>query len=229
MFLTLGSSRAAAGIMVTLLIQTFGVSRIKSVPLPGQNQLMLRLHLIRVISARCMRDTHSQVVHVEHEVVLTHQCASDQHLASILYINRDAVAACLLSIQVFARVPIDSCLLGFVAQEEPQDGEAAEVVVGAVGELLLAVAEAKVAPAREVHLPLAVVLRIERTKPLQVQLDRIVALRVHVCEGRAGVNESGGMRLTTIHQMIVQHDSAETHFEVIIRVQDFNPFDIIIW
>ena len=51
-------------------------------------------------------------------------------------------------------------LLSPPAQEEPQDGEAAEVVMGAVGELLLAVAEAEVAPAREVHLTLAVVLRI---------------------------------------------------------------------
>ena len=161
--------------------------------------------------------------------MLAHQSASNEHLASILNVNRNAVASCLLSIQVFARVPIDSCLLGFVAQEEPQDGEAAEVVVGTVGELLLAVAEAEVAPAREVHLTLAVVLRIERTKPLQVQLDCIVALRVHVREGRAGVNECCGMRLTTIHQMIVHHDSAETHFEVIIRVQNFNPFDIVIW
>ena len=75
MILALWSNLRAC--MVTLLIQTFSVSGIKCVSLPGQYHLVLRLDLIRVIGASCMRNTHSLVIHVEDEVVLAHQGAAD--------------------------------------------------------------------------------------------------------------------------------------------------------
>ena len=66
--------------MITVFIQTFSVGWIKGVALTSQDQLMLRLDLIRVMTAGRMLDTHSLIVHVEDKIVLAHQSASNQHL-----------------------------------------------------------------------------------------------------------------------------------------------------
>ena len=77
MFLALGPDNAASSVVVALLVQTFGVGGIECISLPRQDELVLRLHLVRVIGASRMRDAHPLVVHVEDEVVLAHQGAAD--------------------------------------------------------------------------------------------------------------------------------------------------------
>ena len=160
--------------------------------------------------------------------MLSHQRASDQHLRAILYIDGDAVAARLLTIEIFAWEPIDCEILFLRAHHEPQNGERTEVIVRAVRELRLTVAEAEVAAPGEVHPPLAVVNRVLRAEPLQMELDRVVALCVHVREGGARVDEGYLVRIAAIHNMVVNRNTSEGYLEIIVGVEHFDPLHIVV-
>ena len=190
---------------------------------------MLRFDLVRVLATGRMRDAHFLVVDIEYKVVLAHERPPNEHLRPALNINGNAVAARLLPIQILAGEPVerDLFLVGGFAEQEAQHGEGSEVVVGAVGELGLAVAEAEVAAPLEVHPALAVVLRVERAEPLHMQLDRAERLLVHVRERRSRVDERRRVRRTTVHRVVVDEHAAEAHFEVVVLVQKLDPLDIV--
>ena len=176
-------------------IQALRVRGVECVSLPSYDQLPLGHDLIWVSVASRVGDTHSHIVHIEDEVVLAHSGAPDQQLASILNIDGDAIATGLLAVHVLARVPVNGHVFTFRSQEEAKDGERAEVVVGAVGELELAIAEAEVALAREINTPLAVIFGIHRAKVVEMVLDCVVVCRIHVGEGCARIHKSYLLRI----------------------------------
>ena len=141
------------------------------------------LDLVGIFIANSSRHSHALIVKVKDKVVLAHHCATQDHLTSVLNINGNTVATRLFTIEILRGVPVKLIVFIGSAKLEAQNGEGSEVIVRAFGELFLVVTEAKVALAIEINLPLAVILRVKRAKPVEVQLDRLVVGPIHVRKG----------------------------------------------
>lgn len=146
--------------MIALLVETFGVRRVKGVPLASHNELLLRLYLVGVVATGGSSYAHKLVVNVKDEVVLPHQRATNYHFASVLNVECHTVAIGLLTVEVLTWVPLKLIVFLFRTNVELEDGEGPKVVVRAVFELAGIVRETKVSAAVEVHLALAVVFRV---------------------------------------------------------------------
>ena len=83
-------------------------------------------------------------------------------------IDGNAVATRLFAIEILRGVPVKLIIFIGSAKLKAQDWERAEVIVRAFGELFLVVAEAKVALATKINPALAVILRVERAKPVEM-------------------------------------------------------------
>ena len=155
-------------VFVHCLMDALFVGRVECVALACQDELLLVLDLVRIFVAHGSCDSHTLVVKVKDKIVLSHHGATEDHLAAVLNIDGYAVAASLLTVEVLRGVPVHLIVLVFGTKLEPKDWEGAEVVVGALWELFLVVAEAQVALSAEINLPLAVVLWVERAEPIEM-------------------------------------------------------------
>ena len=150
------------------LIDTFLMGGVESITLPSQNKLLFMLNLVGVFVANGSCHSHALIVKVKDKVVLAHHCSTQDHLTSVLNIDGNAVATRLFAIEILRGVPVKLIIFIGSAKLKAQDWERAEVIVRAFGELFLVVAEAKVALATKINPALAVILRVERAKPVEM-------------------------------------------------------------
>ena len=128
--------------MVTNLVDALSVSWVKCIPLTCKDQVVFRNDLVWVLVAARSHNCYPLVVNIKDKVVLSHQCAPNQHLWGVLHIKGNAIPDRVHTIQVLTWVPVEVIVFRISAYLESEDWKGPEVVVGSSREFLFAVAEA---------------------------------------------------------------------------------------
>ena len=155
--------------------------------------------------------------------MLTHKRSTNNHLIAVLNVNCYTVSASFLTIEVLTRVPVQFVALLLCSDEESQNWERPEIVVGTLWELLGIIGEAEVASPGEVHLTLAVILGVKRAEPCEMVFDCVVVGLTDVREGRAGIDECDCLVIRVRHQAVVHLDAAHGYLEVRIHLLHQHP------
>ena len=68
------------------------------------------------------------------------------------------------------------------------------------------------------------ILRVKGAEPVEVKLDGVEVLVIHIGKRGSRINECNCLRIAAIDQMIVEHDTHKVDLKVRIFVQHWNPF-----